>query len=222
LADEMARGLNERQASPLIAVLPTGAGEAFPATSMPDREWWAALWPDPTRVLRQIGVEPDMVVLDLCCGDGYFTGPLAQLVRGGVYAIDLDARLIEQAKAEVARYGALVREWICADARRVNELLDDPVDYVLLANTFHGVPDQPALARAARGVIKPGGLFGVVNWHRRPREQTLVLGQPRGPASEMRMAPEQVSAVVEPGGFKTIRIVDLPPYHYAIVFEALG
>lgn len=218
----MTRGPEQRQASPLIAPLPTDAGHAFPATSMPDRDWWAALWPDPAQVLRQIGIEPDMAVLDLCCGDGYFTGPLAQLVGGRVYAIDLDAGLIEQAKAEVARYGSSVRQWICADARRVDELLDDTVDYILLANTFHGVPDQPALARAARNVTKPGGLFGVVNWHRRPREQTTVLGQPRGPASEVRMAPEQVSAVVEPCGFKTIRIIDLPPYHYAVVMEALG
>lgn len=205
----------------MITILPTDAGEAFPATSMPDRDWWAALWPDPAQVLRQIGIEPQMTVLDLCCGDGYFTAPLAQLVRGRVYAVDLDAGVIEQAKAEVARHGASVREWICADARRVDELLKDPVDYILLANTFHGVPDQPALARAARHVLKPGGLFGVLNWHQRPREQTTVLGQPRGPASEVRMAPDQVSGVVEPAGFETRRIVELPPYHYAMVFAAL-
>lgn len=189
---------------------------------MPDRDWWAALWPDPGQVLRQIGIGPGMTVLDLCCGDGYFTAALAQLVHGQVYAIDLDAGLIEKAKAEVARCKTSVRTWICADARRIDELLDAPVDYVLLANTFHGVPDQPALARATRRVLKPAGLFGVVNWHRRPRERTTMLGQPRGPASEARMAPEQVSAIVEPCGFKPGRIVDLPPYHYAIVFEALG
>lgn len=198
------------------------ASEAFPATSMPDRDWWAALWPDPEQVLRRIGIEPKMQVVDLCCGDGYFTGPLARLVRGNVYALDLDAALIERAKAEVARYEASARMWICADARRLDELLDAPVDYVLLANTFHGVPDQAALARAVRHVLKPGGLFGVVNWHRRPREQTTVLGQPRGPASATRMAPEQVVAVVEPCGFKLVRLVELPPYHYAAIFEALG
>lgn len=27
----------------------------FPATIMPDRDWWHALWPDPEAVLRTIG-----------------------------------------------------------------------------------------------------------------------------------------------------------------------
>lgn len=200
---------------------PTDGQRIFPATSMPDRDWWAALWPDPMQVLQQIGIEPTMTVLDLCCGDGYFTAPLAQLVAGRLYALDLEAALLEQAKAEVARRGATVRRWICADARHVGALLPEPVDYVLLANTFHGIPDQSSIAGAARSVTKTGGRFGVVNWHRMPREQTTVLGKPRGPKSEMRMAPAQVGAVVEPAGFRTRAVIDLPPYHYAAVFEAI-
>ena len=47
---------------------------------MPDREWWQALWPDPGRVLEDVGVGDGMRVVDLCCGDGYFTVPMAQLV----------------------------------------------------------------------------------------------------------------------------------------------
>ena len=38
----------------------------FPATTMPDANWWQALWPDPAKVLVEMGVEPGMVV-DLCC-----------------------------------------------------------------------------------------------------------------------------------------------------------
>ncbi|MGK6312641.1 class I SAM-dependent methyltransferase [Neorhizobium sp. DT-125] len=191
----------------------------FPATSMPDRDWWSALWPDPEGVLRRLGVEPDMTVLDLCCGDGYFTAALAKLVGGKVHALDLDPAMIEQAKAEVARQGTSVRRWICADAHAAAKLLAEPVDYVLMANTFHGVPGQPDLARTVRAVLQPQGLFGIVNWHPLPRERTTVLDKPRGPRTDMRMLPQAVSDVVEPEGFRTVRIIDLPPYHYAIVLE---
>src|SRR5260370_133903 len=51
----------------------------FRATSMPDPEWWQALWPDPGEVLRALGLGPGLAVVDLCCGDGRFTLPLARL-----------------------------------------------------------------------------------------------------------------------------------------------
>ncbi len=195
--------------------------ETFPATSMPDRDWWAVLWPSPGDILRQIGIEPEMTVLDLCCGDGYFTAPLARLVDGRVHALDLDPAMIELAKTEIARNATSVLQWHCADAREIATLLRERVDYVLMANTFHGVPDQSELARAMRAVLRPHGLLGIVNWHRHPREETTVLGLPRGPRSDTRMSPEEVRAVVEPAGFRCVGLVDLPPFHYGAVFEAL-
>ena len=53
----------------------------FPATIMPDSDWWHALWPDPEAVLKAVGIEPDMQVIDLCCGDGHFTKPMCQLMK---------------------------------------------------------------------------------------------------------------------------------------------
>jgi ubiquinone/menaquinone biosynthesis C-methylase UbiE len=192
----------------------------FQGTSMPDRDWWSALWPDPQGLLQQIGIRRGMSVLDLCCGDGYFTGPLAALVDGRLAALDLDPAMIELAKAEVERSGASVRQWICADATSaLAKHLDEPVDFVLIANTFHGVPDQIGLACSVREVLKPDGLFCIVNWHPAPREETVVLGKPRGPRTEMRMSPEAVRTVVETAGFSMQRVVDLPPYHYAALFE---
>ena len=88
-----------------------------------------------------------------------------------------------------------------------------------VVNTFHGVPDQSGLARGAAAVLKPGGAFAIVNWHPLPREKTVVLGAPRGPKTELRMAPEQVRAVVEPAGFEWQRPVELPPYHYGAIFR---
>lgn len=191
----------------------------FPATSMPDRDWWTALWPDPTRVLAQLGIEASMSVLDLCCGDGYFSASLAKLVRGKVHALDLDPAMIAKARAEVARQGASVLCWLNADARDITGLLHEQVDYVLMANTFHGVPDAAALVSAVGSVLRPSGLFGIVNWHALPRERTTVLGQPRGPQTELRLSPETVADIVEPEGFRRIRLVELPPYHYGMVFE---
>jgi SAM-dependent methyltransferase len=126
--------------------------------------------------------------------------------------------LLERARALVAAAGATNCDFIVADAMHVMAAVPAAVDYVFLANTFHGIPDQAGLARAVAAVLKSKGLFGVVNWHRGPREETVVLGQPRGPRTEMRMEARDVAAVVQPAGLMLNRTVELPPYHYGAIF----
>ena len=191
----------------------------FEGTGMPDPGWWEALWPDPAKVLRDVGVTSGMDVVDLCSGDGWFTVPLARMARS-VVAIDIDAALIEAAKLRMAeRGGASHCTFVEADAYSLAKVLPAPVDHVFLANAFHGVPDQPRLARAVHDVLKPGGLFAIVSWYARPREETTVLGEPRGPATELRMTPEQTIAAVAPCGLQFRHRVEVSPYHYGAVFE---
>jgi len=193
----------------------------FPATVMPDRDWWHALWPDPDGVISALGIEPGMTVVDLGCGDGYFTSAIArQVAPGRVVGFDLDPEMLEQAQA--AWEGPPNCDWLLGDAMELSRLLDAPADYVLIANTFHGAPDKTGLAREVAAALKPTRRFAIVNWHSRPREETTVLGQPRGPSTELRMSPEQTRSVVEPAGFSLGTVVELPPYHYGAVFVRRG
>lgn len=195
----------------------------FPATGMPDTEWWQALWPDPEGVLRRLGIDFGIHILDLCCGDGHFTAPMAHIVGGigRVTALDLDDAMIERAKARVAEAGipAGAVRWLKCDACSFTGQLHTPPEYVFIANTFHGVPDKQQLARDVFNALKPGGQFTIVNWHHRARSDTTVLGEPRGPETRLRMTPEAVMDEVLPVGFRLHGIVELPPYHYGIVFD---
>jgi SAM-dependent methyltransferase len=192
----------------------------FPATAMPDPDWWLALWPQPGQVLADLGILPGTeTAVDLCCGDGLFTVPLMSLVRY-VIAIDIDPRLLHLARKKVAAVGGTAAcEFIEGDAYDIARMVRRPADVVLIANTFHGVPDKARLAGAAATVMNPDGRFIVVNWHKHPREETTVLGRPRGPRTELRMAPEEVAAAVAPAGLKPVQTVELPPHHYGAIFE---
>jgi SAM-dependent methyltransferase len=190
----------------------------FEGTEMPDPGWWRVLWPAPAQVLAAVGLKPGMEAIDLCAGDGWFTLPMAEIARQ-VVAIDLDERLLAVAKARVSQGGLANCTYIVGDAYRLARLVTEPVDFVFMANAFHGVPDRLRLSRAVREVLKPSGRFAIVNWHRRRREETTIRGEPRGPRSELRMSPEQTIAAVEPAGLKRLQVVDLPPYHYGAVFQ---
>jgi ubiquinone/menaquinone biosynthesis C-methylase UbiE len=185
---------------------------------MPDPDWWEALWPQPEAVIASLGIEPGTDVVDLCCGDGLFAVPLARVARR-VVAVDLDPTMLERARARLVAAGVTNYRLVAGDACSVAELVPVPVDVVFIANTFHGVPDKGRLAHAVADVLRPRGRFIIVNWHRRPREETTVLGQSRGPKTEMRMSPADVSAAVGPAGFKMLSVIELPPYHYGAIFE---
>jgi SAM-dependent methyltransferase len=190
----------------------------FEGTEMPNAGWWEALWPDPAGVLARVGIRSGMDVIDLCSGDGWFTLQIAKLARH-VVAIDIDPDLLQVARHRLMEGGATNCDFVAGDAYDLVRLWRQPVDFIFLANAFHGVPDRPRLARSVRDALKPAGRFAIINWHQRPREQTTVLGEPRGPRTELRMSPEQTIEAAETEGLRFAALVDVPPYHYGVVLE---
>ena len=173
---------------------------------------------DPAGVLAKVGIGPGMDVIDLCSGDGWFTLQIARLARH-VAAIDINPVLLEVARHRLTESGVSNYDLVTGDAYDIAALCPQPVDFVFLANAFHGVPDHERLVRSVLNALKPSGQFAIVNWHQRPREQTTVLGEPRGPKTELRMSPEQTIKAGESGGLKFKELVDVPPYHYGVVCE---
>ncbi|WP_255169338.1 class I SAM-dependent methyltransferase [Natrononativus amylolyticus] len=201
---------------------------SFERTGQPDWDWWGNLFPDPQRLLRDVGVGDGTRVADVCCGDGYFTLAAAEQVGDEpVYATDIDPEMLGRLERLAAERGLTTVEPIEGDARNLPELLPENVDVVLLANVLHGVPEPAALADAVRDVLASDGRFVVINWHDLPREETTVprgdddAPEPRGPPTELRLSSEQAEAVVDEAGFDLKSLADVPPYeyHYVSVFE---
>jgi ubiquinone/menaquinone biosynthesis C-methylase UbiE len=190
----------------------------FQGTDMPTAGWWEALWPDPSGVLAAVGLGPGMEVVDLRSGDGWFTLQIAKIARH-VVAIDIDPNLLEVSRHRLSEGGVTNCDFVAGDAYDLGKLVPGQAAFVFMANAFHGVPDQRRSALGVRAILRPGGLFAIVNWHPRPREQTPVLGEPRGPKTELRLSPVQTVKAVEPSGLKLVHLVEVPPYHYGAVFE---
>jgi len=185
---------------------------------MPTAGWWEALWPDPAGVLVKVGLKPGMNVIDLCSGDGWFTLQIAKVAHH-VVSIDIDPNMLEVARQRLTEGGITNCDFVAGDAYKIGKLWSAHADFVFMANAFHGVPDKPRLASSVRDALKPSGRFAIVNWHPRPREETVVLGEPRGPKTELRIGQQAVKVAVEPSGLLMVEVLEVPPYHYAAIFE---
>lgn len=136
---------------------------------MPTAGWWEALWPNPAGVLEAVGLKRDMDAIDLCCGNGWFTLEMAKIARR-VMAVDIDHTMLEAARDHLGKFGATNCEFVEGDAYKLTLLGCRPVDFVFMANAFHGVPDQPytkAQRRAGRS--------------RQQKEQIFITGARRIP-----------------------------------------
>jgi len=194
--------------------------DRFRNTGQPDWDWWGRIWPTPGDTLRRLGVTPGDRVAEIGCGNGYFALPAARIASpASVYAVDLDDSLLAEMTSLASAQGIDNLVPVRGDARDLAALLPEPVDAALLANAFHGIDDRAAFVAGVAGALAAGGRFVVVNWHDRPREETTVGGEPRGPPTDLRVNPETTRRAVEGASdLRLVREVDLPPFHYGQVF----
>lgn len=193
----------------------------FQNTRQPDWDWWGKLWPAPGETLRDLGVGPGDTLAEVGSGNGYFALPAARITEpASVYAVDVDESLLEELSLLADQQGIENLTTIHGDARELVHHLPDAVDVVVMANTFHGIDEPAPFVRQAFESLRPGGRFIVVNWQDVPREETRVDGESRGPPTELRLSRgDTAETVLEAASFDLQDRIELPPYHYALVFE---
>ena len=117
---------------------------------------------DPRRILRGL-VRPGDTVVDLGCGPGFFTLPLAEMAgeTGRVVAVDLQAAMLERLSKRAARQGLLGR--IDLHECPADTLgLAAEADFVLAFWMVHEVPDSARFLAEVRGLLKPKARFLIV------------------------------------------------------------
>lgn len=189
----------------------------FRNTRQPDWGWWGELWGDSAETLGRLGFTPGESIADVGCGNGFFTLPAAELVGDApVYAIDIDEGLLSELSEHAEERGLSNVTPIHGDARDLASVLPEPVDVVLIANTFHGVEDRTGFVEEAFDSLRPDGRLVVANWRALPKSETTVAGKARGPPEELRLSAGETREIVATT-FEEVEEIDLPPYHYAMV-----
>lgn len=179
-------------------------------SGMPPQDYWETLFDVPL-IFDAFGFGPETGdVAELGCGYGTFTVPLAQRIGGTVHTLDIDPAMVASTAQRAAEAGLTN---VKAETRDVLAGGFGPptgsCDAALLFNILHA--EEPvALLRAAREVVRPGGLVAVIHWRR-------DIATPRGPSLDIRPRPEQIATwAVDAGLAVDGSSFALLPWHFGL------
>jgi ubiquinone/menaquinone biosynthesis C-methylase UbiE len=163
-------------------------------------------------VVSLLRLAGDETVVDYGAGTGIYTIAVAEALPGGhVIAVEALPRLAEMLRAKLTAELADRLELVETDANAV-PAPDGVADRVVMVDVLHHLYDQPGALTEVTRLLRPGGLFVVVDWGDSqrpvgpPLEHVLGLAAVREVISSM--GPSEIEAH-EPGS--------LLPYHLVVV-----
>ncbi|MDM5225931.1 class I SAM-dependent methyltransferase [Cytobacillus sp. NJ13] len=135
----------------------------------------------PKELLGMIPIKKTDTILDLGAGTGYITVPAARATAGMVYALDIDADMLDviKSKAEKEKIENII---ILKDSIDHIPLPDNSMDLTLASLVLHEMPSLPRALGQIKRVLKPGGYFVCIEFEKKdfPKER-----HPRISSSEM-------------------------------------
>ncbi len=180
-------------------------------SGMPEEKYWESFF-NPQYIFSKLKFDDAISdAIELGSGYGTFTIPAAKIIKGNLYALDIEREMISSLKRKVKleKLSNIIIKQIDF-AKEGTGLKEDSIDYAMLFNILHA-EDPLALLKEAYRVLRNGAKVGIIHW-------IYSSSTPRGPSLDIRPKPEQCIAWIEQGGF-TIdsEVIQLPPYHYGII-----
>ena len=167
-------------------------------------------WQMPDRVIDALALTGGESVADIGAGTGYFTTRLAKAAaKPKVYAVDIEKSMLEHIRKRAAHEGLANVTTVLAGPLATN--LPEPVDVVLVVDTYHHIPNRPAYFTALKEKMKPGGRLAIVDFRK---------DAPSGPPKEFRFTPEQISSELEQAGFRLQTTHDFLPRQIFLIYTA--
>lgn len=198
-----------------------GAAPAGPGGHVHHRferaEEWARVFDDPARDAWQ---KPDQIVelltlfrtdrvVDLGAGTGYFAARIARrLPEGVVFAADVEPDMVRYLRERAEREKLANLRPLLAKADEVP--LTEPVDLVLVVDTYHHLADRPGYFRRLAGRLRPGARVAIIDFTKE---------SPEGPPPEHRLTPAQVEAEMRAAGYALAVRHDVLPRQYFLIFR---
>lgn len=127
--------------------------------------WQDILWPAQESLLAEVIPESGETVLDVSCGTGLVTFPLANIIApdGKVTGIDISQEMIEKARQKAEDLKLDHVSFSRMDAEDL-ELPDDTFDAVICSLGLMYYPNPEKALNEMYRVLKPGGRIAALVW----------------------------------------------------------
>jgi cyclopropane fatty-acyl-phospholipid synthase-like methyltransferase len=179
-------------------------------------EHWAARFEDPERdawqkpevVIAAMEIPPGGKVADIGAATGYFPVRIARAHPDAtVYGVDIEPDMVRYLRERARKEGLANLQAVLGEP--TDAKLPEPVDRVLLVDTYHHIGERPAYFRELAASLRTGGRVIVVDFK---------VDSPMGPRREHKVAPEQVIEELTAAGYRKVGERDLP-HQYVLIFE---
>lgn len=133
-----------------------------------EKGWQSQLWPAQERLLKRADFRPGEKVLDISCGTGLVTFPVAEAVGpdGEVTGIDLSEGMIEKAASIAGEKDFNQVSFQHMDAEEL-DFPDDSFDIAINSLGLMYYPDPDKAIKEMYRVVKPGGRAAALVWGQR-------------------------------------------------------
>src|SRR5260370_41153524 len=125
----------------------------------PSRDTWQL----PDRVIATLNLKRGQIVADIGAGTGYFSVRLAKSEAAPkVYAADIEPSMVSYLRERAAKEG--LNNVTAAQAAADQPNLPEPVDLVLILDTYHNIGDSEAYFRRLAKSMRPGGRAAIIEF----------------------------------------------------------
>jgi cyclopropane fatty-acyl-phospholipid synthase-like methyltransferase len=165
-------------------------------------------WQMPARVIEALQLKPGTSVADIGAGTGYFSMRLARVAGTAVFAADIEPKMVEYLKQRAQKEQLPNVTAVLAGASSPN--LPQPVDVILVVDTYHHLPNRVTYFRDLRKSLKPGGRIAIVDFRK---------DAPEGPPAHFRFTPQQIQDEMTQAGYALQATHDFLPRQHFLVFR---
>ena len=169
-------------------------------------------WQLPDRVIAALNLKRGQIVADIGAGTGYFSVRLAKSEAAPrVYAADIEPSMVSYLRERAAREG--LNNVIAVQAAADQPNLPEPVDLILIVDTYHHIGDREAYFRRLAKSMRPGGRVVIIDF--KP-------DSPEGPPKEFRFPLEKFKSEMGKAGYKLTAQHNFLPRQQFLIFEVAG